>query len=199
MKNNNQKTELISPNIAERMLGNNENNRNVNSNHVLHLAHQMKTGNFRLTGDTIKIAKSGRLLDGQHRLLAVIKAGLPVEFIVVRDLEEDVFKFIDTGKVRTATDVLTIAGVENAAKISSLVRFIISYKLGSLASTGHTGGLTGKRKITNFDVSEFYRKHENALINSLPYGYSKNRDKIVPGTFLSGFYYILKDIDAEQK
>lgn len=41
-----------------------------------------------MTGEPIKFAHNGRLLDGQQRLMALVDANVAVDFLVVRGLDE---------------------------------------------------------------------------------------------------------------
>lgn len=187
--------EVITPKIAEEMLEGNEGNRKVNHPNLDYLCHEMKKANFRLTGDTIKISKSGRLLDGQHRLMAVVKTKVTIRCNVTRGLEEDIFKFIDLNKTRGAHDVLQIEGISNAAKMAVMIKFIISYKNGRIHhAVNHKS--TKATKITNYDVSEFYRKHSDSLEYSLSVGWN-NKNKIIPGSIMAGLHYCLKDINFD--
>ena len=105
------KTEVISitPEMAKEMLSKNNTNRRIRNRRVSLYADQMKKGNWHLTGQTITIAKDGTLLDGQHRLSAIIEAGVPVEFLVVSDI--DPAPTYDCGLPRSMTDRLYLSGI----------------------------------------------------------------------------------------
>lgn len=68
------KVETITPEIAKTMLGENVNNRRISRDNVNLFAREIRNGEWRFNGEAIKFGKDGRLLDGQHRLLAVIAA-----------------------------------------------------------------------------------------------------------------------------
>ena len=63
----------ITPNEASKYLANNPANRKINESVVRAMAEDMKAGRWMQTHQGIAISKTGRLLDGQHRLSAVIK------------------------------------------------------------------------------------------------------------------------------
>ena len=114
--------ELITPSKAKTYLEANTNNRNVKDRHVLKLSNEMKSGRWKQdTAETIKISKTGRILDGQHRLMAVIQSGVSIYFHVAKGLNEEVFDVIDTGSNRSAADVFKI----NHAKYESILPSII--------------------------------------------------------------------------
>ena len=56
--------------------------------HVAALAREMQAGRWARNPQPLCFARSGRLLNGQHRLLAVLRAGVTVEMAVLRDLED---------------------------------------------------------------------------------------------------------------
>ena len=63
----------ITPGDAEQMLESNEANRNMRARVVSAYARDMETDRWLVTGETIKIGRHGELLDGQHRLQAIIQ------------------------------------------------------------------------------------------------------------------------------
>lgn len=122
--------ETITPAIAVEWLSKNTNNRNVTRANVKFIADQIKSGGWRLNGESIKFSKSGVLLDGQHRLLAVIEANIPITTIVVRGVDDDTFSTIDTGRPRKAGDVMSIDGYKNANNLAAALRVIDTYYMG---------------------------------------------------------------------
>jgi hypothetical protein len=68
----------------------------------------MHAGNWICSPDGIIIGKTGRLLQGQHRLMAIIKSGVTCKMIVWRGVDDDVFRVLDRGKTRSASDALGI-------------------------------------------------------------------------------------------
>ena len=69
------KLETITPEKAKSILQNNNANRPLNENHILFLAREMLAEQWMATPDTIKIGHHGNLLDGQHRLSALVESG----------------------------------------------------------------------------------------------------------------------------
>ncbi len=63
------------------------------------------------------------LLDGQHRLWAVVESATPIETYIIRDLPDDVFDTIDTGTPRQARDSLAVNGFKNTTVLSVAARF----------------------------------------------------------------------------
>lgn len=113
------KVETITPEIAKTMLGENVNNRRISRDNVNLFAREIRNGEWRFNGEAIKFGKDGRLLDGQHRLLAVIAADKPLTTLVIRGLEDETQQTMDSGKTRTLGDVLTLRGEKlHAARLT---------------------------------------------------------------------------------
>lgn len=112
--------ETITPDMAQTWLDRGGNNRRPSERGILKLVYAIQMGEWDLTGETIKLDKDGRVRDGQHRLHAIIRAGIPVQCIVVRGIPESAFDKIDTGKARTPANVLEIHGhAQSVAKAST--------------------------------------------------------------------------------
>lgn len=104
----------VTPELAKSWLQQNTDNRNLNESHVRKLSDALLNGRFQCNGDTIRIAKNGILLDGQHRLHAIARSGVSVRMIIVFDLEPEVASTIDQGKPRSVSDILKIRGLNYA-------------------------------------------------------------------------------------
>lgn len=96
----------ITPTDATQWLRANRNNRPVRKRHVEFLAQEILNGNWQMNGQPIVIADDEQVLDGQHRLFAIIEAGKTIQSLVVYGITPDAFKTIDTGAVRTGADAL---------------------------------------------------------------------------------------------
>lgn len=101
-------TEIVTPEIARRYLEANYANRAVRGAWVDELAGVILRGQWRETHQGIAFDLNGRLLDGQHRLMAIAQAGRTVKLLVTRDLPEDVFRVVDAGKSRSIADRLKL-------------------------------------------------------------------------------------------
>jgi hypothetical protein len=100
--------EDVSPVTAAEWLQHNTNNRSVMTGVVDQYAALMKAGLWRLTHESIAFGANGEVYDGQHRLLAIVKAGVTVRLRVTRGLSPEARDAIDTGRGRRARDVLAI-------------------------------------------------------------------------------------------
>ena len=72
----------VTPELAEFWLTQNSANRNVRREVWKAYARDMAAGAWKVTAETIKMSPAGRLLDGQHRLQAVVASGVTVPMFV---------------------------------------------------------------------------------------------------------------------
>ena len=64
-----------------------------------------------------------KLTDGQHRLMALLNPGKSYHIPVVKGVNVKSMATCDTGKNRSASDVLSINGFKNASLLSSLIKY----------------------------------------------------------------------------
>lgn len=118
------KIELITPEVAEKMLKKNPENRKLQPLLSARYSKDMEQGRWKFNNSTIGLCIDGTLMDGQHRLSAIVKTGLSAEMIVVRNLERDAFSTIDIGKKRNLSDFLAIRGYQYTTRLSGALRLI---------------------------------------------------------------------------
>ena len=99
---------LVTPRMAEEYLSMNSNNRRPRAAVVAKYASTMNAGSWMLTPEAICFSDDGVLLNGQHRLMAVVKCGIPQEFLIISGVNREVFKALDRGAVRSVSDALGI-------------------------------------------------------------------------------------------
>ena len=102
--------ETITPELATQYLALNRGNRKLSARAVKMLAHEIREGRWQLTHQGIAFDEAGVLVDGQHRLQAVVEAGVPVEMMVARGVQpsENNLYAIDCGKKRPIRDMMQI-------------------------------------------------------------------------------------------
>jgi hypothetical protein len=142
--------QVITPDYAAELLANhNPNNRPLSRNHVTFIAQEMERGTFRAdNGDSIRFGADGNIIDGQHRLAAIVRSGKTVMMLVARGIEGDAFATIDIGKSRSISDIVGIdlrsAGINTPRGSVSSARLLLEYE--SRFSSGATATLTGSRR-----------------------------------------------------
>lgn len=142
----------ITPEMAKAMLQKNTKNRPVRSSQVKRLAQEIIDGRWKVNGDTIRFEEDV-LVDGQHRLLAIVKAGKAIETLVVEGLETNVFQTIDIGVKRSPGDTLAVEGCSNSKELATMLTLIERYM---------TGQCLSKKHYTNAEVLALHKKYPDA-------------------------------------
>ncbi len=114
--------ELITPEIATRYLTNKAKNRNPRPLTVRSYAFDMMDGKWTVSSDAICFNQEGRLIDGQHRLLACIQADVPFRSFVIRGMTEDDLANVNTGVSRTIADYFNYDGFKEPALLAASIR-----------------------------------------------------------------------------
>lgn len=113
----------ITPTLAASWLDKNENNRSINWDYVAQLARDMKAGCFACTHQGIAFDTEGRLIDGQHRLWAVLEADVPVRIRVFFNEPAENIVHIDGSCPRRAADRISLGrqlGTVRADELATL-------------------------------------------------------------------------------
>ena len=119
----------ITPEIAKHYLSYNTQNRKESGSSINFLTQQMNKGLFIENGESIVFDKNMKLTDGQHRLMAIIKSGKSYHIPVVKGVNIKSMATYDTGKNRSAADVLSINGFKNANLLSTFIKLINIYEI----------------------------------------------------------------------
>lgn len=119
------RAEKIDPDRAKELLSTTR-NRRLHPPHVARLARDITAGDWR-PHSVIHIAETPDgevLIDGQHRMAAVVAAGMPAEFVVMRGLTLEDQQVIDTGRNRSLSDTLTLHGETNTSVLASAISWL---------------------------------------------------------------------------
>lgn len=120
----------ITPDLAEKWLNQNTHNRNLRQRDVNGYAADMASGNWAENGQSIKFSTTGVLLDGQHRLTAIVQSGVTVRMLVVSNLPTTTQDTMDTGAKRTLSDVLKLHGEANYIPLATTLLRVYMWKQG---------------------------------------------------------------------
>jgi hypothetical protein len=101
----NMKIERITPSIAAEYLKYNTDNRKLRPWWVNSLAGCIERNEWILTHQGVAFDTTGKLIDGQHKLHAILTAGIPTEVAVYRGISPEAFKVLDVGIKRTYSDI----------------------------------------------------------------------------------------------
>lgn len=139
MPSSSSKPTLITPTMAMDWLDTMITNRRLSQPLIDAIARDIKHGKWRVNGDPIRFDLKGRLIDGQHRLWAIVEANKPVQSYVVTDIHPSAMATIDTGKRRSFANHLEITGNHlYSSCVAAMARLLWLEDLGTDAlDSGH--------------------------------------------------------------
>ena len=127
------RVDFVTPQMAESYLSHNTENRKINNGTVRRYYNDIINGKWVLNGEPIVIDRDGVLRNGQHRMMAVVKAGKAIPTVIVEGVDPAAFRSMDTGHLRTPADVLRIDNVPYADVVASIITKYLAIKYGRWA------------------------------------------------------------------
>lgn len=185
--------ETITPDVAKKYLATSPYNRVTISSRrtVSTYAEAMKRGDWRLNGECIVFDENGQLMDGHHRMEAVIAAGIPVTFAICRGVNRDSFTTYNCGLRTNLGQILGMKGVKNNVLIMGIIG--INYNLehtGRIrANNGTTAGISNRTVTSDYNLylSDKNGYDEAAVVaNRL-----RKLGNILKESWIGGVYYFL--------
>jgi hypothetical protein len=117
----------VTPALAKAWLENNTRNRPLNKRDIEAYARDMSAGKWQYTAEAIKLSPEGVLLDGQNRLHAIIKSGVPIVTLVVFDVDPAAQEAMDTCRRRSAYDTLVLdGGYRNIFRLTAAAKLVLA-------------------------------------------------------------------------
>ena len=151
--------ELITPTLAKDMLKKNTNNRPVNNRQVELYSADMENNEWQVEAcQPIILDDNQRILDGQHRLHAIVRSNTTHFMLIKRGTPVDVRAVLDTGLGRTASHEATMQGIPNSSKMTRTAQFLLRHD-----TYGLRNAASSSPKIINRDVVDFVKEHQNSL------------------------------------
>lgn len=150
---------MVDAAMAKEMLNENPDNRRVSVRTVETYARAMSNGDWDLVFDPIRFNKDDELIDGQHRLMAVIKSDTVQPFLVVRGLSTESRKVLDQPRGRTSRDNLHMMGVEGYGDKATIATLLIRWDMDAITGS-HV-------KIQNQEVVNFVVANNDLLIRAV--------------------------------
>jgi len=178
----------ITPDIARHILDTNKDNRPISHRLINGLVHDIQSRNWDLNGEAIVISKDGLLNDGQHRLMAIIEAGEPVQSVMVFGVSRDSRMTVDMGKARTTSNYLSMQSRAHATFAATVAGQWLGFTLGIYGKVSKT------KEVTKRDVIKFYNARQIKIDAAIrEYG---ARSKRLAGNALVTAYLIIWEVDA---
>lgn len=177
---------LIGPDEAEFLLGSNVDNRSVGPTKIAQFVKDMRHGRWHSNGESVVVASTGELNDGQHRLLAVCESKVPVWLHVAFGYPRESRYTVDIGSARTTANHLQMAGVGYSSTVAATAKMLISYEQVGGRSLGRTGA------VTSLETQERV-KYDETLRDIVAY-VEQHRAPFVRSSLVATAFYILTRI-----
>ena len=142
---------LVTPDYAQELLKKNDRNRGISKYVLGNYVADMKLDRWKDSASQIQISSEGSLLNGQHRLHAVVESGRSQYFTITKGLESETQDVMDLGKTRTVADALSIRGVKNWHMVAASIRLHYGWQTGTPIKT-FEGGRTGRTKAQEIEL-----------------------------------------------
>jgi hypothetical protein len=202
----------ITPKDAQRLLlRNHKNQRSIRKHVVQRYADDMRRGLWMgENGETIKVADDGTVLDGQHRLTAIVESGIAITCLIVTGVFEDDITTIDAGATRKFSDALQMKGthVKGLAQncFAAVVRRLYGFRVicvKDIIESQRIGQLSRQAHGINFSnkgLQSFLNKNQNierfAIECVRRFSITKIKP-IVPISNVVSFWVVAREIDEE--
>jgi hypothetical protein len=180
--------ETITPAIAEEWLKRNTHNRNIRQRHVETLAHAMTEGQWMLNGQSVTFDPNGVLVDGQHRLKAVVVSGVTIDSVVVRGVDMSAQITVDVGPGRSFGDVLHWRGETSTNVLAAGVRALHRFKYGDAYASQSTS-----LRVTFADLLAVLDAHPG-IRQSCKKAEALRKAVKVPAGPMAGLHYVLWEL-----
>jgi hypothetical protein len=182
--------------MAHEWLRNQSANRSLRPARVAEFKSDILKRNWRMTGEGLKFDPEGKLLDGQHRLAALLDAndvepGITVLMLVIRNVPRDAQDVMDTNSRRTGADQFKIKGYANYAALAAATKWSIIWERQALY------GERTARTVTHSDQLEFVRANPR-LEEITALAAPKYKFIYMPLGFIITSWWVLDRIDEEQ-
>lgn len=102
----------LTPEVAQSLLSNMPHNRSVRKGRVTIMSQDIREGRYIFNPNPVVIDDEGRLIDGQHRCLAVIEAEQAIPVVLMGGFPHETMDVIDTGRSRSVSDILQLEDIQ---------------------------------------------------------------------------------------
>ncbi len=145
----------VTPDMARKWLTRNiTNNRNINENRVAAYAEEMRANNWIPNGQAIQFDEGGLLIDGQHRLKALIRSGKTVQMLVVRGVPRNAVEVIDTMQPRSLAQIQKINGVDGLRSDKRVIAMCGAHRRDVMGKSG---------SINVREFTHWFNAHQEAI------------------------------------
>lgn len=181
----------IGPEEAKKILEerNPYNYRTINMGTVEIYAKDMENGNWMKNGEPIMFDINGNLINGQHRIMAIIKSGTEQWFVIVEELDPSVASTIDIGRKRSIEQYLKWADKGYKTGSTGVVQQVMVFD----KHCKHVGQSAQNSKISHMDIVDEYQRDYSGYNEAAQFAKRVNKEsnKIIKPKEAGGIYYFL--------
>ena len=181
----------VTPELAKKWLEKNVSNRSVNETKVNQFAEDMESGRWYANGEAIVFDVNWNLVNGQHRLSAVVKCGLTVKMLVVTGVPVEETILYDRGMLRATWHTLQMAGVDKYVSTSTVVAMVkLIYQIKYSQSS-----------FSDNEIMDFVKKYTDQIttVRKITAGKTHKELNLASGGFMTPlFFALISGVDADQ-
>lgn len=175
--------------MATKMLATQRMNRRINQRKVTEFAEAMKRGEWETNAQPIMEDDEGHLINGQHRLLAVIESGCTVPMTVATGVPVSAIDTIDTGTSRTLAHVLEMRGEGYSHPLAAALGWLHGYQTNGVFRVVKPGP-TRRQLLALLEAEPGLRESVRASDIAV------RRQRLqVSGALLAALHFVLMKID----
>jgi hypothetical protein len=179
----------VTPELAQEWMKGNISNRRLNERTVNLYTRDMLADKWPLNGEAIKRAVDNTLLDGQHRLEAVVRSGKTVKMLVISGLPPETQETMDLGRKRNPSDTLTLRGESNTTALSSIARRVTLWDRGDRSF----------REVVSFaELAETLEKYPEIRRSAEIATRVHNAFKFLPASSLGTAHHLMNRVDPDR-
>jgi len=179
---------VITPEEAQEILFQAAANRPVKKHKVERFAADMANGEWHQTGETIAFDTLGKLIQGQHRMAAVVRAGVPIEFCVVYNVRTETQDVMDSGTSRSLSDQLSMRDEKNTKSLASAVVLLQNWQ---------AVGYPRNHRSTNLLASIRFFEQNQGLRESVAFTIHKAKRFRYPSGLAAAIHYRMSALSPE--
>lgn len=193
MSNVKMSIETITPVKAVQIMKKNSLNRNINEKRVNRLVKSIKSGQWKLNYQPIIISKDGNLINGQHRVQAVIVSKMPIEALVIHNAPDDIKPTLDIGAARNLGNHLQMAGYKGSVfAMASAIVICLSFQKGSYNKSG--------AQTTPEEMLDYLKSNKRILKSADIFTHTDKSEfrNLLPQSISVAMHYLFCEIDRDK-
>lgn len=189
---------LIGPASAQHVLDNfNTKNRTINKPTVEQYARMMRNDKWNgQNDDAITFDNEGNLINGQHRLMAIVSSETEQEFMFKFGVDPSVKYIEGTGRLKTAADNLAMNGkLEYRNERQAVARLVFGF----LYDQSRPFVYSNNVKVSNLDLGEIEEIYGDAILESLLFVMATSIRNVTVTSNAAFLHFLLKQTEHKDK